>query len=107
VRLDDEIGERFAILGLGVDPASLLDAPARDAADALGARLLHVADAGELRDADGGLGDWARRHGDARVIAVRPDRQVYGVYAEDGEPLGPRVSRALRDLRRALQENPR
>jgi 3-(3-hydroxy-phenyl)propionate hydroxylase len=107
VRLDDEIGERFAILGLGVDPSDLLDAPARAAAEALGARLLHVADDGEMRDVDDDLGDWARRHGDARLIVVRPDRQVYGVYAEGSEPLSRQLSRAIVRLEDTLRKGAR
>ena len=58
-----------------------------------------------LRDVDGGLADWARRAGGARVILVRPDRQVYGVYADpDDAELGAHVSRAICELHHRLRE---
>ncbi|MGH0033062.1 MAG: bifunctional 3-(3-hydroxy-phenyl)propionate/3-hydroxycinnamic acid hydroxylase [Myxococcota bacterium] len=98
VPLDDEIGERFALIGVGVDPATLLDAEATRVADVLGMVRLHVAPDGPLRDVDGGLADWAARHGDARVVLVRPDRQVYGVWSGDDAALGARVAAALRAL---------
>jgi 3-(3-hydroxy-phenyl)propionate hydroxylase len=107
VRLDDEIGERFAVLGVGVDPRVLLDADAQRAAEALAARCLHVAGDGDVRDSDGALADWAERKGSARVVIVRPDRQVYGVYDGDDATLAGDVSRALCRLRSALEEGPR
>jgi 3-(3-hydroxy-phenyl)propionate hydroxylase len=93
-RLDDVLGHRFALLGLGLDPRAALDASARALWDRLGAeyfRLVprggrHAITAGlpaagepvlELEDLDGTLVDFVRRRGD--VAIVRPDRFVLAV----------------------------
>lgn len=89
VDLDDVLGERFALLGVGGEPASLeaLDAPLWDR---LGATRVHVAlddrlPAGGAKacaavaDADGLL---AEQLADARgqIVLVRPDRFVVGAF---------------------------
>jgi 3-(3-hydroxy-phenyl)propionate hydroxylase len=101
-RLDDWIGERFAILGLGVDPEDLLDPEAKAAAEALSMRRLGVGPEGELRDVDGGLSAWARARGGVRAAIVRPDRQVYGVFSGDDAALASALSRAVHSLHARL-----
>ncbi len=100
VRLDTLLGDGFVLLGLGVDPKALLDEAGRRALDALGARCLYASlspdRGGDLIDVDGGLAAWADEYGPARVVLLRPDRQVYGAYdaASDTE-LASQVSAAL------------
>lgn len=82
--LDDLLGDGFALLGAGVDPASLLTPEQREQWDRLGARYLTVIgvdSAGhghdDIIDLDGSLLSWMRDHA-TTVIAVRPDRFVAG-----------------------------
>jgi 3-(3-hydroxy-phenyl)propionate hydroxylase len=86
VRLDEVLGEGFAVLGLGVDPAQLVAAESSQSWAALGSRFLHVVPRGGVADGpgavvdvDGGLAEWFARVG-GRVAVLRPDRQVFGVY---------------------------
>ncbi|MEW2625894.1 bifunctional 3-(3-hydroxy-phenyl)propionate/3-hydroxycinnamic acid hydroxylase [Streptomyces sp. NPDC048106] len=81
-RLDDLLGDGFAVLGDGVDPTAVLSPDEKAAWDAVGARYLTVrqADQGtegpdEIVDIDGTLLAWLREY-DARVVVVRPDRFV-------------------------------
>ncbi|MDX2167861.1 MAG: bifunctional 3-(3-hydroxy-phenyl)propionate/3-hydroxycinnamic acid hydroxylase [Deltaproteobacteria bacterium] len=79
VALDSLLGHWFAVLGCGADPRRALDAAARDACQALGARLVHVvprgsvAPEGALEDHTGALAAW---FGDTpeRFVLLRPDR---------------------------------
>ncbi|MFM1722690.1 bifunctional 3-(3-hydroxy-phenyl)propionate/3-hydroxycinnamic acid hydroxylase [Rhodococcus sp. PAM 2766] len=81
-RLDDLLGDGFALLGDDVDPATLLTAEEKAEWDALGARYIavrpqdrHTQGTDELVDLDDVLGPWLRRF-DARAVAVRPDKFV-------------------------------
>jgi 3-(3-hydroxy-phenyl)propionate hydroxylase len=80
--LDELLGNGFALLGDGVDPATELSAEQKTQWDRLNTRYLAVL-ASEQRghghddviDLHGHLLRWMRQH-DAKVIAVRPDRFV-------------------------------
>ncbi len=101
VRLDELLGDGFAVLGLGVAPKTLLDDSGRAAAQRLEVRCLHVSsdEDGDVADGTGALADWSARYGPARVVILRPDRQVYGVYdAASDAALGARLSAALVSL---------
>jgi 3-(3-hydroxy-phenyl)propionate hydroxylase len=81
-RLDVLLGDRFVLLGDGVDPATLLTAEEKAAWDKLDARYLavrnqdqHTEGPDELIDLDGVLKPWLRKYG-ARAVALRPDRFV-------------------------------
>jgi 3-(3-hydroxy-phenyl)propionate hydroxylase len=81
-RLDDLLGDSFALLGDDIDPATLLTAAEKAEWDKLGARYIalrqqdqHTRGADELIDLDGVLRPWLRKYG-ARAIALRPDRFV-------------------------------
>lgn len=86
VRLDEVLGDGFALLGLAVDPERLVAAPRSRPWAALETRFVHVlprgavvGEPGAVVDVEGGLAAWFARVG-GRVVAVRPDRQVFGVY---------------------------
>jgi 3-(3-hydroxy-phenyl)propionate hydroxylase len=93
-RLDDVLGDRFALLGLELDPRAQLDAPARGLWDRLGAEYFRLVPRGgrhaitngrpsageqtlELEDLDGTLVSFVRRRGE--IAIVRPDRYVLAV----------------------------
>ena len=98
-RLDDRIGARFAVVGIGLDAEAW--AGGSDVWPRLDARFVTVQSsdtsplANALADASGGLSRWAGRS--PAAVVVRPDRIVLGVYGPaDG-------ARAARDVRRALR----
>ncbi|MGK8209178.1 bifunctional 3-(3-hydroxy-phenyl)propionate/3-hydroxycinnamic acid hydroxylase [Burkholderia cenocepacia] len=81
-RLDDLLGDGFALLGDDVDPASLLTPQEKAAWDTLGARYIALRQQDqrtqgrdELIDLDGVLRPWLRKYG-VRAVALRPDRFV-------------------------------
>jgi 3-(3-hydroxy-phenyl)propionate hydroxylase len=89
--LDELLGDGFALLGDGVDPASLLTPQEKAGWDALGARYAAVLAAGQrgkgandIIDLNGTLLEWLRGFG-TRAVALRPDRFV---AAAEGSGLG-------------------
>jgi 3-(3-hydroxy-phenyl)propionate hydroxylase len=105
VRLDDELGSSFAVIGIHVDPGAVLGAEAAAWWQELGARFVHVlaprsgplpgsgeprdadrgsaAGATRVEDVDGAFRDWLlRRPGDG-IIVLRPDRYVAAVCGRD------------------------
>ncbi|VWB26812.1 3-(3-hydroxyphenyl)propionate hydroxylase [Burkholderia pseudomultivorans] len=81
-RLDELLGDGFALLGDDVDPASLLTPQEKAAWDRLGARYIALRQQDqrtqghdELIDLDGVLRPWLRKYG-VRAVALRPDRFV-------------------------------
>ncbi|AJY15482.1 bifunctional 3-(3-hydroxy-phenyl)propionate/3-hydroxycinnamic acid hydroxylase [Burkholderia multivorans] len=81
-RLDDLLGDGFALLGDDVDPASLLTPQEKAEWDRLGARYIALRQQDqrtqghdELIDLDGVLRPWLRKYG-VRAVALRPDRFV-------------------------------
>jgi 3-(3-hydroxy-phenyl)propionate hydroxylase len=116
LRLDDAIGDWFAIIGLGQDPAAVLEPGERDFWTGFGARLVLVrparspADAPAadpattvLQDLDGAFADWRLRRPQDAFILLRPDRYVAAACgaAELNE-----VSAALRRMIGALAGAP-
>jgi 3-(3-hydroxy-phenyl)propionate hydroxylase len=96
-RLDDLLGPEFAVIGFGCDPAGLAGPATASVWERLSTRFLQVApreqrEDGAARaavvDADGALMAWRQRAGRARarLAVVRPDRQVFGLYAEADPP---------------------
>jgi 3-(3-hydroxy-phenyl)propionate hydroxylase len=96
VRLDDELGRSFALIGIHVDPASALGASQAAWWQDIGARFVHVlaprsgphpepaAGLTRVEDVDGAFRDWLlRRPGDC-VLVLRPDRYVAAVCGRDG-----------------------
>lgn len=80
--LDEELGIGFALLGDGIDPASLLSADEKAQWDGVQARYLTVLQpdqqgkgSADIVDLQGTLLAWMRHYG-ARVVALRPDRFV-------------------------------
>lgn len=80
--LDEVLGTDFAVIGLDVDPASVLSSGQRDAWERLGARLLTLRSSGaapqeneEIVDFEDVLAPWFQRNR-VRVVVVRPDRFV-------------------------------
>jgi 3-(3-hydroxy-phenyl)propionate hydroxylase len=80
--LDDVVGNGFVVLGLDVDPRSVMTASQQEAWTRLGARFRTVRstfanDNGvdDVVDATGVLARWMSGYG-ARVVVVRPDRFV-------------------------------
>ncbi|MFV0457441.1 MAG: bifunctional 3-(3-hydroxy-phenyl)propionate/3-hydroxycinnamic acid hydroxylase [Actinomycetales bacterium] len=81
-RLDDLLGDQFVLLGLDIDPATLLDDDEKREWDQLGARYLAVRPKTSYTQAPDDLVDleevllpWFSRYG-VRAIAIRPDRFV-------------------------------
>jgi 3-(3-hydroxy-phenyl)propionate hydroxylase len=117
-RLDDLLGDDFALIGIGTDPrksmteadlaswrrlhASLVTVypfggrPQGDAARARPAGLV------EIEDVTGELIAWLRSHGHGRgsVVIARPDRFVYGAVR------GSELSAATRRIQGDLQAAP-
>jgi 3-(3-hydroxy-phenyl)propionate hydroxylase len=89
VRLDDVLGDGFAILAMNSDPRVQLEVGVADYWQHLGARFIHVLPAGQafpadvpdglqiIRDDTGELSAWFARHRRTAVV-VRPDRYVFG-----------------------------
>ncbi|MCX5495531.1 bifunctional 3-(3-hydroxy-phenyl)propionate/3-hydroxycinnamic acid hydroxylase [Kaistia dalseonensis] len=88
VRLDDIIGNGFALIAWGIDPSRWLSPATRRTLDRLGARIISVVPSVQLQheharyndvtvvgDRDGRLKEWFGRNADP-VILVRPDRFV-------------------------------
>ncbi|MBV9279885.1 MAG: bifunctional 3-(3-hydroxy-phenyl)propionate/3-hydroxycinnamic acid hydroxylase [Chloroflexi bacterium] len=106
VRLDDELGDGFAMLGMDGDPRAQLELEAADFWQQLGTRFIQVLPAGSpfpaavpdglrvVRDDTGALASWFARQRRLAVV-VRPDRYVFAAF--DAKT---RVTRALRDLLR-------
>lgn len=89
-RLDDLLGDSFALLGDDVDPATLLTPEEKAGWDALGARYIAVRPQDgytegpdELVDVEKSIRPWLRGFG-VRAVAVRPDKFV---AAADGSGL--------------------
>lgn len=90
-RLDDLIGNGFALLGDELDPSSFLNESERAGWDALGARYFAVRSGssvpqsdGDIIDLDGTLLKWMRNR-KTSAVALRPDRFV---AAAQGTGLG-------------------
>lgn len=80
--LDDLMGAGFVVLGIDVDPRSVMTRPQADAWERLGAGFRTVrptftrtAGPDDVIDATGVLTRWANRYA-ARVLVVRPDRFI-------------------------------
>ncbi len=96
VMLDDELGRSFAVIGIHVDPATVLAAGAAAWWRDLGARLVHVlaprsgphpdpvAGVTRVEDVDGAFRDWLLRRPGDRLLVLRPDRYVAAVCGRDG-----------------------
>jgi 3-(3-hydroxy-phenyl)propionate hydroxylase len=92
LKLDDAIGDWFAIIGINNDPGQALEPGERTFWTDFGARLVHVRksrSAGAsgrqgdgvttLEDLMGGFRDWLLQNPDAEFIFLRPDRYVAAV----------------------------
>ncbi len=92
VRLDDALGARFGVVGVGVDAQTW----AGGVWDQIGARFVTVdgPPVDSLRDVEHVLARWAGRS--PAVVVVRPDRLAFGVYRPDEAEI------AATDLRRDL-----
>lgn len=95
IRLDDALGDWFALIAWNNDPAALLDADALAACERLGVRLVSGRPAVQLAwddargpsddvlvvgDVDGSIKRWFDAHTES-VVLVRPDRIVGGAAA--------------------------
>ncbi|RHW28593.1 bifunctional 3-(3-hydroxy-phenyl)propionate/3-hydroxycinnamic acid hydroxylase [Nocardioides immobilis] len=107
VKLDEALGTSFAVIGLHVDPETLLSPASAAWWRASGALFVHVLaprgragpEPGERRkrpsvvtggdnlqveDVDGGFRDWILRRPGDDVIVLRPDRYVAAICSRDG-----------------------
>jgi 3-(3-hydroxy-phenyl)propionate hydroxylase len=114
VRLDEVLGDGFAMLGLDVDPRVQLELGAADFWQRLGTQFIQVLPAGSpfpntlpeglqiVRDDTRALSTWfAQQH--CPAVVVRPDRYVFAAF-DAKTP----VTSAMRDLLRPnLQYDPR
>lgn len=113
VRLDEALGNWFAVVGYGCDPLACVDTAGRALVGRLGARVVKVVEsrAGDARrdgthpglcvieDADNILSGWfAARNRDVAVL--RPDRYVAALTTPPG------LSQALADLGQILATPP-
>ncbi len=73
-RLDELLGDNFSVIGIGVDPAAMINGDA----DRLPLTTLQIGKDSRIQEVDKSLRDWARGHG-VSVAVIRPDRQVYGI----------------------------
>ena len=113
LRLDDAIGDWFAILGLGHDPATLLAPGERAFWQGIGARLVMIlpsrspaarraADPATtvLEDVDGAFVEWRLRRPQDGFLVLRPDRYVAAAGAAAG------LNAASAALRRQIGAGP-
>ncbi len=98
LRLDDAIGNGFAVIGVNVDPALHMSAEDRAFWEALGARIVQVNKSRSggrfapptsegtllLDDVDGKFRDWSLDRPQEQIIVLRPDRYVGAVCTRDG-----------------------
>ncbi|MBP8003055.1 MAG: bifunctional 3-(3-hydroxy-phenyl)propionate/3-hydroxycinnamic acid hydroxylase [Chloroflexi bacterium] len=106
VRLDEALGDEFAILAMNVDPRTQLEPGAAALWQNLGTRFIQVLPANQpfpgnvadglnfIRDDNGELSGWFARQRRTTVI-IRPDRYVFGTFNTD--------TQATRTLREALR----
>ncbi|GAB4207072.1 MAG: bifunctional 3-(3-hydroxy-phenyl)propionate/3-hydroxycinnamic acid hydroxylase [Roseiflexaceae bacterium] len=111
VRLDDVLGDGFAILVMQTDPRAELEVGTVDYWQHLGSRFIQVLPPGQpfpasvpdglqiIRDDTGELSAWFARHRRAAVV-VRPDRYVFGTF-DAKTP----ITRNLRDALRPASHN--
>jgi 3-(3-hydroxy-phenyl)propionate hydroxylase len=105
VRLDDALGIGWAVIGIGVDPRRVLGKDT-ETWERIGARFATLYAAGtrpqgkvgdrlrsegvvDLEDSTSALSGWLRRAGakPGSVVALRPDKFVFGVSGEDPSEL--------------------
>jgi 3-(3-hydroxy-phenyl)propionate hydroxylase len=105
VRLDDLLGQDFAVLLFGVDPKAVLADGQAAYWRALGTRFLRILPAGALPEHPGEVADhsgileaWRGRLGGVDVAVVRPDRQVFGRYRGSTETLSAKLTAARQRL---------
>jgi 3-(3-hydroxy-phenyl)propionate hydroxylase len=114
-RLDDLLGDGFALIGIGIDPRKAMTEPDHAGWRRLDTRFVTVYPFGgrpqgdaacmrpegliEVEDVSGELLAWLRSHGQGRgsVVIARPDRFVYGAVAGSG------LSSATRRIMSELQ----
>jgi 3-(3-hydroxy-phenyl)propionate hydroxylase len=114
-RLDDLLGDGFALIGIGIDPRKSMTEPDLAGWRRLDTRFVTVHPFGgrpqgdaarvrseglvEIEDVSGELLAWLRTHGHGRgsVVIARPDRFVYGAVA------GSAISSATRRIQAELQ----
>ncbi len=97
LKLDDAIGNRFAVIGINVDPAAHMDEEALAFWQKLGAVMVLVAKSRSRRlavtqhggtlvldDLDGAFRDWLMDRLRAEVVVLRPDRYVAAVCGGGG-----------------------
>jgi 3-(3-hydroxy-phenyl)propionate hydroxylase len=108
VRLDEALGDGFAVLAMDTDPRAELELDMADYWQHLGTRFVHVLPAGRsfpervpdglhfVRDDSGELSAWFARRRRTAVV-VRPDRYVFGTFGAKTP-----VTRALRDALRPV-----
>jgi 3-(3-hydroxy-phenyl)propionate hydroxylase len=94
VLLDDALGTGFAIMSFADDPRAHMSARSGTFWQSLPARVVRVVPAGStptpqesgdrvvIADVEGKLAAWFQEHG-AGVVVLRPDRYVFGVFAEE------------------------
>ena len=128
-RLDDELGRSFAVIGIHVDPGTVLGAGEAAWWQDLGARLVHVlaprsgplpgsaepgpadragdrgsaARSRRLEDVDGAFRDWLLRRPGDDIIILRPDRYVAAVCGHDDLD---QVTSRLRAILRPARSGP-
>jgi 3-(3-hydroxy-phenyl)propionate hydroxylase len=109
LRLDDAIGNGFAVLGINVDPGLHLTPEDRVFWDKIGARIVQVnksrsggryapaSGAGTLvlDDVDGKFRDWSMDRPREQIIVLRPDRYVAAVCERGGVAA---MTRAMRGI---------
>jgi 2-polyprenyl-6-methoxyphenol hydroxylase-like FAD-dependent oxidoreductase len=77
-RFDDVVGRGFVLLASDGDPGSTLSSDQLTALERLQVRLVSLGSgAGAIRDVDGTMTDWLKRHSAAAVL-IRPDFYVFG-----------------------------
>jgi 3-(3-hydroxy-phenyl)propionate hydroxylase len=115
LKLDDAIGPWFAVIGVGVDPATQLSAQDHAWWHDLGASFVEITSPRTRRlgaepqpeqlatgtimltDVDGAFRDWLLAHPTNEIIVLRPDRYVAAVCDRAGLAL---TTAALRNLLR-------
>ena len=109
LKLDDALGNRFAVIGINVDPAACMDEAALAFWQKLGAVIVLLAKSRSRRlavpqhsgtlvldDLDGGFRDWLMDRPTAEIVVLRPDRYVAAVCERGG------ITEVTREMRRLL-----
>lgn len=109
MKLDEALGDWFAVVGINIDPYEAMDEEARRYWHTIGARFLRInrsragshlhASSGPtvvLDDLEGRFRDWSAGHSNREIVVIRPDRYVGAIsHRSDASTMTRRFAKLL------------